>query len=137
MSNYQWAVEKGRVIEEDYDSKNNLDRDGIINEIRNAFLCVSNSVTVHPVSDDNKDVYEVEYSKEGEKHKVYICAKVTTPGGRSNLKNEQRIQVKAKNLNYIYQKNNNGKVGINLGIYKHTEVFLKTFSSNVILPSGV
>ena len=99
MPDYQWAVGKGRIITADYDRSMALNADQVENEIRNAFANLFDGVIVEPVSNDFKEVYKVTIPREEETQTVYVCAKGTTPGGRSNLQNEQRIQQKAKYLN--------------------------------------
>lgn len=119
MPDYQWAVGKGKIITADYDRSMSLNADQVENEIRNAFSNLFDGVNVAPVSDDYKEVYKVEIPREEETQIVYVCAKGTTPGGRSNLQNEQRIQQKAKYLNYAYDRKADGHNAICLGVYKH------------------
>lgn len=119
MPDYQWAVGKGRIITADYDRSMALNADQVESEIRNAFANLFDGVIVEPVSNDFKEVYKVTIPREEETQTVYVCAKGTTPGGRSNLQNEQRIQQKAKYLNYAYDRKNEGDKAICLGVYKH------------------
>ena len=119
MPDYQWAVGKGRIITADYDRSMALNAEQVESEIRKAFSNLFDGVIVEPVSTDYKEVYKVTIPREEETQTVYVCAKGTTPGGRSNLQNEQRIQQKAKYFNYAYDRKNEGNKAICLGVYKH------------------
>ena len=96
-----------------------LNADQVEGEVRKAFSNLFDGVVVEPVSNEFKEVYKVTIPREEETQTVYVCAKGTTPGGRSNLQNEQRIQQKAKYLNYAYDRKNEGNKAICLGVYKH------------------
>lgn len=119
MPDYQWAVDKGKIILADYDRSMALSAKQVEDEVKKAFLDLFEGVTVTPVSADYKEVYKVTIPREEKMENVYVCAKGTTPGGRSNLQNEQRIQQKAKYLNYAFDKKKEGSKAICLGIYKH------------------
>lgn len=119
MPDYQWAVNKGKIVTADYDRSMALNADQVKHEIEKAFSVLFEGVTVTPVDDEYKEVYKVIISREDSTETVYVCAKGTTPGGRSNLQNEQRIQQKAKYLNYVYDRKAEGKKAICLGVYKH------------------
>ena len=119
MPDYQWAVGKGRIVTADYDHSMALNAVQVESEIRLAFSNLFDGVTVEPVSYDYKEVYQVVIPREDETQIVYVCAKGTTPGGRSNLQNEQRIQQKAKYLNYAFDRKYEGSKAICLGVYKH------------------
>ncbi len=118
MPDYQWAVGKGRIITADYDRSMALNADQVESEIKRAFSDLFENVTVSPVSADYKEVYKVSISRE-ETQTIFVCAKGTTPGGRSNLQNEQRIQQKAKYLNYAFERKEEGNKAICLGVYRH------------------
>lgn len=119
MPDYQWAVGKGKIITADYDRSMALNADQVEGEVRKAFSNLFDGVVVEPISKEFKEVYKVTIPREDETQTVYVCAKGTTPGGRSNLQNEQRIQQKAKYLNYAYDRKNEGNKAICLGVYKH------------------
>ncbi len=84
--------------------------------IEKAFAQFPQGVNIEKV-DDWEDVYHVHFNN-SEYEDIYFCAKGTTPGGREGLKNEQRIQPKAKYLNYVYDKSVNGFKGVFMGVYK-------------------
>lgn len=119
MPDYQWAVGKGKIITADYDRSMALNADQVEGEVRKAFSNLFDGVVIEPISNEFKEVYKVTIPREKETQTVYVCAKGTTPGGRSNLQNEQRIQQKAKYLNYAYDRKNEGNKAICLGVYKH------------------
>lgn len=119
MPDYQWAVGKGKIVTADYDRSMALNSDQVENEVRNAFFNLFEGATVSVASPEYKEVYKVTIPREEEIQEVYVAAKGTTPGGRSNLQNEQRIQQKAKYLNYAYNKKVEGNKSICLGVYKH------------------
>ena len=119
MPDYQWAVGKGKIITAYYDRTMSLNAEQVKEEVERAFLNLFDSVDFSLVSDELKEVYKVTISKENTTETIYVCAKGMTPGGRSNLQNEQRIQQKAKYLNFAYDKKKEGKKAICLGVYKH------------------
>lgn len=119
MPDYQWAVDKGRIISADYDRSMALGAEQVVNEIKKAFSNLFDGVTIESVNPDFKEVYKVVIPRMEQNELIYVCAKGTTPGGRSNLQNEQRIQQKAKYLNYAYDKKMEGSKAVCLGVYKH------------------
>lgn len=118
MPDYQWAVDKGKIISADYDRSMALNAEQVESEIRKAFSDLFDGVTVEPVNSDYKEVYKVIIPRGEQMETIYVCAKGTTPGGRSNLQNEQRIQQKAKYLNFAFDKKIGGNKAICLGVYK-------------------
>lgn len=119
MPDYQWAINKGEIIISDYDRSMALDKQQVESEILGAFSNLFEGVTVSQISDEYKEVYKVVIPRENTNEIIFVCAKGTTPGGRSNLQNEQRIQQKAKYLNYAYDRKQEGSKAICLGVYKH------------------
>lgn len=119
MPNYQWAVDKGRIITADYDRSMALSAGQVEDEIRKAFSGLFDGVTVEPVNADYREVCKVVIPRGERTETVYISAKGTTPGGRSNLQDEQRIQQKAKYLNYAFERKAEGSKAICLGVYRH------------------
>ncbi len=119
MPDYQFAVGKGKIVISDYDRSMALGADEVRNEVESAFTDLFDGVTMTPISDEYKEVYKVTIPRDEKVDNVFICAKGTTPGGRSNLQNEQRIQQKAKYLNYAYAKKVGGEKAVCIGVYKH------------------
>ena len=119
MSEYQFADKDGNVIEVEYDKKGYPSAEEVLRMLKYSFALFPYKTTVEQV-EGYEDCYRVSYEDE-DKQDIYICAKGTTPGGRSGLKDEQRIQPKAKYLNYVYGKTLEGLKGIFLGIYRYNE----------------
>lgn len=119
MPDYQWAVGKGRIVTADYDRSMALNAEQVENELRTAINNLFDGADVSPVSDEYKEVYKITIPREEESQSFFVCLKGTTPGGRSNLQNEQRIQQKAKYLNYANDRKNEGNKVSCLGVYKH------------------
>lgn len=115
MPEYQFANSKGEIITEDYDRSAYLSAEQVLQSLRHAFSLFPYETQLAQV-DGYEDVFCVEYPN-GEFEPIYICGKGTTPGGRQGLKDEQRIQPKAKFLNYVYDKYVQGKKGVFLGVY--------------------
>lgn len=115
MPEYQFANSKGEIIIEDYDKSAYLSAEQVLQSLRRAFSLFPYETQLAQV-DGYEDVFCVEYPN-GEFEPIYICGKGTTPGGRQGLKDEQRIQPKAKFLNYVYDKYVQGKKGVFLGVY--------------------
>ena len=119
MPDYQWAVGKGRIVTADYERSMALNAEQVENELRTAINNLFDGADVSPVSDEYKEVYKITIPREEESQSFFVCLKGTTPGGRSNLQNEQRIQQKAKYLNYANDRKNEGNKVSCLGVYKH------------------
>ena len=119
MPDYQWAVGKGRIVTADYDRSMALNAEQVESELRTAISNLFDGADVSPVSDEYKEVYRITIPREEEIQSFFVCLKGTTPGGRSNLQNEQRIQQKAKYLNYANDRKNEGNKVSCLGVYKH------------------
>ncbi|URZ16637.1 AAA family ATPase [Clostridium felsineum] len=119
MSQYQWAEKNGNIVAADYNrTTDTLSAQQVMMELENAFNALGNSVNIQQVSSEMNDVYNVSIPNGNEQYNVFVCAKGTTPGGRNNLMDEQRIQPKAKYWNFAYEKLQNGEKAISLGIYK-------------------
>lgn len=119
MPDYQWAVGKGRLVTADYDRSMALNAEQVETELRTAINDLFDGAEVSPVNDEFKEVYRIVIPREEENQTFFVCLKGTTPGGRSNLQNEQRIQQKAKYLNYANDRKNEGNKASCLGVYRH------------------
>lgn len=115
MPEYQFAEKEGNIVNVEYDRSSSLSTEQVFNYLRQAFDLFPYKVDILH-EDGYEDVYHVVY-KDGDFKDIYICAKGTTPGGRSGLKDEQRIQPKAKYLNYVCNQGKDGKKAVFLGIY--------------------
>lgn len=122
MSNmYQYVDETGNIINVEYNRNLKLSNDQVMDKIENAFRLFNHSVNIERL-EDYKEIYKVDYSNLDTTDTVLVCAKGTTPGGRSNLKDEQRIQQKAKYINYAYNQMNQGQKVVLLGVYNYNEM---------------
>lgn len=119
MPDYQWAVGKGRLVTAGYDRSMALNAGQIESELKTAINNLFDGADVSPVNDEFKEVYKIVIPREEENQIFFVCLKGTTPGGRSNLQNEQRIQQKAKYLNYANDRKIEGNKVSCLGVYKH------------------
>ncbi|MCM1064648.1 MAG: AAA family ATPase [Eubacterium sp.] len=119
MSEYQWAVGKGRLVTADYNRSMALSADQVENELRTAIDDLFDGADVSPVNNELREVYRIVIPRGNGDQIFYVCLKGTTPGGRSNLQDEQRIQQKAKYLNYANDRKNEGNKVSCLGVYKH------------------
>ena len=119
MPDYQWAVGKGKIVTADYDRSMALKAEQVESELRFAITNLFDEADVSPVNSEYKEVYKITIPKEEESQIFFVCLKGTTPGGRSNLQNEQRIQQKAKYLNYANDRKNEGNKASCIGVYKH------------------
>jgi len=119
MPDYQWAVGKGKIVTADYDRSMTLTAEQVEFEFKQSINDLFDSVNISRVSDEQKEVYRVVIQRDEDSQVFFVCLKSTTPGGRSNLQNEQRIQQKAKYLNYVYDRKKEGNKVACLGVYKH------------------
>lgn len=119
MPGYKWAVGKGKLVTADYDRSMALSAEQVENELKKAIDNLFDGAEVFAVSDEFKEVYKIVIPRDEENQTFFVCLKGTTPGGRSNLQDEQRIQQKAKYLNYANDRKNEGNKVSCLGVYKH------------------
>ena len=117
MPEYQFADKGGKIATVEYDKNNYFSAEQVLASLDSAFNKFPFPAYIEQVTDYD-DVFHVTFPEGNEGiGDVFICAKGTTPGGRSGLKDEQRIQPKAKYLNYVYDRGEEGKKAIFLGIY--------------------
>lgn len=118
MPEYQWALGNGDIVSEDYNrSKDSLTADQVLAELQSAFQQFGHVVHCEPISDQLSEVYKVIIG-EDDSEIITICAKGTTPGGRSNLNDEQRTQQKSKYINYAFSRLQEGHAAVQLGVYR-------------------
>ena len=117
MPEYQFADKGGKIVSVEYDKNNYFSAEQVLASLDSAFNKFPFPAYIEQVTDYD-DVFHVTFPEGNDGiGDVFICAKGTTPGGRSGLKDEQRIQPKAKYLNYVYDRGEEGKKAIFLGIY--------------------
>lgn len=127
MPQYQFANKDGEIVSEEYDRTTTLSAEQVKESMVDAFGTFPFAVTVNQ-SEDLNDVFHVQFDENADLPDLYICAKGMTPGGRNALKDEQRIQPKAKALNYVYAKGREGKLAVFLGVYcRDNELILCTW----------
>lgn len=63
MPDYQWAVDKGKIVTADYDRSMALNADQVKSEIEKAFSNLFEGVDISAVSDEFKEVYKVTIPK--------------------------------------------------------------------------
>lgn len=117
MPEYQFAEKDGSIVTVEYDKSSYFSPEQVLESLKQVFDLFPFEVEIAQ-EEGYDDVFHVIY-KDGnfDFSDIYICAKGTTPGGRSGLKDEQRIQPKAKYLNYVFDKGTTGKKVIFLGVY--------------------
>ena len=120
MPEYKFANRDGNIVIEEYGGTNYLNADQVLKCIQDAFQLFPYSVEITQI-DNMDDVFHVIYPNGDGLKEIYICGKGTTPGGRQGLTDEQRIQPKAKYLNYVYDRQKEGKKAVFLGIYYRDE----------------
>lgn len=137
MPEYQFANRDGSIVSEDYDGNTYFSAEQVLKSLKDAFRLFPYTVEINQV-DNLDDVFHVTYPAGNGFGDVYICGKGTTPGGRQGLKNEQRIQPKAKYLNYVYDRQVAGEKGVFLGVYSRDEQTIfctwKVMRSNAASP---
>ena len=118
MSEYQWALGNGEIVTANYNrSIDSLSSDQVQDELLSAFQQFGHTVNCEPVSKNLSEVYRITFDDEEQKD-IIICAKGMTPGGRANLKNEQRIQQKSKYITYAFQQSQAGHLAVHVGVYR-------------------
>lgn len=117
MPEYQFADKGGKIVSVEYDKNNYFSAEQVLASLDSAFNRFPFPAYIEQVIDYD-DVFHVTFPEGNDGiGDVFICAKGTTPGGRSGLKDEQQIQPKAKYLNYVYDRGEEGKKAIFLGVY--------------------
>lgn len=116
MPEYQFTNRDGSIVSENYDRNTYFSAEQVLKILKDAFNLFPYMVDIKQV-ENLDDVFHVIYPSNDEFGDIFICGKGTTPGGRQGLKDEQRIQPKAKYLNYVYNKQHEGKKAVFLGVY--------------------
>ena len=117
MPEYQFADKGGKIVSVEYDKNSYFSADQVLESLDSVFNKFPFPAYVEQVTGYD-DVFHVTFPEGNDGiGDVFICAKGTTPGGRSGLKDEQRIQPKAKYLNYVFERGEEGKKTVFLGVY--------------------
>lgn len=118
MPEYQWALSNGDIVSANYNRANDsLSNRQVLEELQTAFQQFGHSVHCEPVSEQLPEVYTVSFENASQSN-ITVCAKGTTPGGRTSLNDEQRTQQKSKYINFAYSKLQAGESAVQLGVYK-------------------
>ena len=118
---YLWANSDGQTVEAEYNSEtDSLNNEQVRSELEAAFRQFGHTATCTPVSDEMNEVYQVVLDGRND-DPVCVCAKGTTPGGRSNLTAEHRIQQRGPFINYACDMARQGRRAVHLGVYKRGE----------------
>lgn len=121
MLKYKWARGNGEIVTADYNrEEDSLSNKNVLEELKSAFEQFGHSVQCQAVSEQLPEVYTVIFD-DASLEKITICAKGTTPGGRSKLNDEQRTQQKSKYINYAHSKLQNGEQAVQLGVYRRDD----------------
>ncbi|MDQ2048191.1 AAA family ATPase [Enterococcus faecium] len=122
---YQWALPDGQVVEGNYDSSiDSLKQEEAEKRLKSIFKQFHHNIDFRE-DPNEKEVYNVSVKYGNEQTKYTVCMKPMTPGGRSNLKDEQRIQQKADRWNYAIETKKKGAIPVLLGIYeRNSEVII-------------
>ena len=117
MPEYQFADKGGKIVSAEYDKNNYFSAGQVLSSLESVFNKFPFPASIKQV-EGSDDVFHVTFPEGNDGiGDVFICAKGTTPGGRSGLKDEQRIQAKAKYLNYVFERGEEGKKAVFLGVY--------------------
>lgn len=118
MPEYQWALGNGEIVTADYDRGSDALSNGQVHsELLDALRQFGHTVSCAPVNGWLPEVYQVTF-QDGSQEDITICAKGTTPGGRANLKDEQRTQQKSQYINFTYERLQAGHRALQMGVYK-------------------
>lgn len=120
---YEYANADGSIDSVEYDDSKKISQEKIKDILQESFSRFPYTVDIEYVN-NWKDVFKINFPDGKPFQHIYICGKGTTPGGRKNLKNEQRIQTKAKYFNYVYEKQNSGTPCVFLGVYERDNSLL-------------
>ncbi|MDL2319013.1 AAA family ATPase [Eubacteriales bacterium OttesenSCG-928-A19] len=123
---YQWALGNGDIEEAEYNASTDaLSAEEAKNELVLSLEQFGHSIICEPVSDDLKEVYNIDILDKQEPYRIVVSIKGTTPGGRGALLDEQRIQQMSKYLVYAHNHASQGGIAASLGVYKrdNTVVF--------------
>ena len=121
---------KGKIIEVEYNKFDRLSKERV-KEILIESLSMHNNVNIENCDEDIKDIYIAKFPEDMNCKKVIICIREMTPGGRKNLRDEQRIQPESQQINYIFNKINEGFKAILLGAYERDgEIILAAWKVN-------
>ncbi|HEM6278686.1 AAA domain-containing protein [Streptococcus suis] len=117
MSEYKVVDKFGNVSLSTYNQDSVVTGDSIVTELEDVFSIYNHSVSIS--KRDNFDIYDVDFYDDSNNSGIVVVAKGLTPGGRSNLNDEQRIQIPAKNLKTAFH---DSKTAVIFALYKIDDI---------------
>lgn len=118
---YLFVNEIGNICKLEYEQNSTIYKiDNIKKILVDTLNQYSNEVSLDLVDNEYPEVYIAKWNFPTRKDLI-ICIKKTTPGGRKNLKDEQRIQQSSKYINFAHQQN---KLTLQLGVYKFNDLII-------------
>lgn len=132
MPVYEWADDLGNIVEENYnEARDKVTPEEAKEQLIAAFEMFGSQVDCVSRTDVNY-VYDITVtSPQGDIENYIVCVREMTPGGRSGLKNEQRIQPESRQINAVYDEIQSGNNAVLLGVYKrHEEVIFCAWKAN-------
>lgn len=129
-----------KIEEVDYDEKRDKPSTEEVKSIMiNALKTCNENLVCEKASKTIDDIYLVKFPDDINRKEIVICIREMTPGGRKALKDEQRIQPQSQQINYIYNKIQEGKLAVLLGAYERDgEIVLSAWKakySNAATPT--
>ena len=118
---YQSVSENGQILETEATFPT-LEISELISEVEKALSLGGRQYNVIQEG-DSSEVFsfaldtDIDGNSIQDEIKYYFVMKNSTPGGRDQLKNEQRIQVSGDSINFVFNQSE-GKYAFLLGIYK-------------------
>src|SRR5699024_11178652 len=109
MPDYEWADDIGNIVEENYnEARDKVTPEEAKEQLIAAFEMFGSQVDCVYRTDVNY-VYDITVtSPQGDIENYIVCVREMTPGGRSGLKNEQRIQPESRQINAVYDEIQSG-----------------------------
>lgn len=117
MSEYKIVDKFGNVSLSMYNQDSVVTGNAIATELEDIFSIYNHSVSIS--KRDNFDIYDVNFNDGTDNSGIVVVAKGLTPGGRSDLKDEQRIQIPAKNLKTAFH---DSKTAVIFALYKIDDI---------------
>lgn len=117
MSEYKVVDKFGNVSLSMYNQDSVVTGNAIATELEDIFSIYNHSVSIS--KRDNFDIYDVNFNDDTNNSGIVVVAKGLTPGGRSNLNDEQRIQIPAKNLKTAFH---DSKTAVIFALYKIDDI---------------
>lgn len=116
---YKFVENDGSIVTEEYDERTRLTQAEVKDILYEAFQVNGHTASIE---DEMEEVYKVIYSQGEDLQIIYVSAKPVTPGGRgTDLTDEHRILQLPGYLNFVADKQDEGKDAITIGVYCRNE----------------